>query len=151
MNVYQPSVEPLTPAFPGSGRVFYAVPLHYNREYPEKTERPSYFYLHRKAERLNGYDICKANIEALSYCLMQGAFLCEINFAKGNVKEAICFTKMEGMIMTGLVCLLDDIEGISSCFDYFDLKEFPTMYSEEKDYILSIPGIKLIIYSKLKL
>jgi hypothetical protein len=129
--------------FPGTGRIFYAEPISSIRKCPEPVVRPNYFYLHKQAENINGYDICMANIEAMKYCLNKGAFLCQISFADDTIKDTICFTSfVEGRRMEGLICLLDDIEGIQSCIEYFNIREMVYMYSDEKEYLLSIDGMK---------
>lgn len=126
-------------------KIFYAEPLHaYDEEgnltydLPEHVVRANYFYLHGKAEQLNGYDICNANAEALSHCLSKGAFLCIVQYADGTQREAICFSVFEHHRMKGLICLLEDLEGILSCFNYFDLKAMPMMFEHEEEYLDSL-------------
>lgn len=128
-------------------RIFYADPdlgvdENGNRIYtrPEHSARPNFFYLHRKAEELNGYDTCDANAKALSNCLSKGAFLCMVQYVDGTQREAICFSVFgrDGHRMEGLICLLDDLDGILSCFHYFDLKGMPSIYEHELEYLDSM-------------
>lgn len=129
-------------------KVFYAQPIgEYNA--PECVARPDYFYLHAKAEELNGYDICLANCEALSECTRQGAFLCMVQFEDGTQKEAICFSMFKIHRMEGLICLLEDLEGIMSCFPYFDLKRVPSMFSDEQAYLTEI-GVYPVMRERVK-
>jgi len=128
-------------------RIFYADPgfsvdENDNPVYtcPEHAARPNYFYLHRKAEELNGYDICDANAEALSDCLRRGAVLCMVQYVDGTQREAICFSVFgrDALHVEGLICLLDDLDGILSCFRYFDLKVMPSIYEHELECLDSI-------------
>jgi len=133
--------------FPQSAKetIFYAEPSNTHDENenciytcPEHAARPNFFYLHGKAEKLNGYDICDANAEALSNCLSKGAFLCMVQYTDGTQREAICFSVFGRHHMEGLICLLDDLEGILSCFDYFNLKGMPSIYDHEEEYLDSL-------------
>jgi hypothetical protein len=128
-------------------RIFYADPdfgvdENGNRIYtrPEHSARPNFFYLHGKAEELNGYDICDANAKALSNCLSKGAFLCMVQYADGTQREAICFSVFgrDGHRMEGLICLLDDLDGILSCFPYFNIDRMPMLFDHEEQYLDSI-------------
>jgi hypothetical protein len=125
----------------------YAVPI--DSEIEVKGERIPYFYLHKKAMKINGYDICNANIDAVVNCLEQGAFLCELHFIDGNVEDAICFSKFDYPKMEGLVVLLSDVDGIESAIDYLDFKRFPSMEDSEEKYLSSI-GLLEVISNKMK-
>jgi len=126
-------------------KIFYAEPLHafdeegnLTYDLPEHVVRANYFYLHGKAEELNGYDICSANAPALSYCLLKGAFLCMVQFLDGKQREAICFSVFEHHRMKGLICLLEDLDGILSCFPYFNIDRMPMLFDHEEKYLDSI-------------
>jgi hypothetical protein len=129
-------------------RVFYAQPMGEYKS-PKNTARPDYFYLHGKAAELNGYDICLANCEALSECTRQGAFLCVVQFQNGTRKKAICFSVFKRNRMEGLICLLKDLEGVISCFSYFNLDTMPSMFSDEEEYLIRT-GVYFVMREHLK-
>ena len=125
--------------------IFYGVPLDSDIEI-EGTRPPS-FYLHMEAEAVNGFDLCNANEEALSNCLSEGAFLCKIKFTDGSVEDGICFSKWKQSMrhMEGLVCLLRDDEGIRhAVHNYLEWSYIPSMYSDERDYLISINKYNLL-------
>lgn len=107
-----------------------------------------YFYLHNEAERLNGYDICKGDPHAVRKCFREGAFLCSIQFTDMSFKDAICFSKWNGMNhMTGLICLLDDDEGIVDAISYLGFKHPPQMSSNEEEHLKHIGKLNLLVPS----
>jgi hypothetical protein len=125
----------------------YAVPI--DSEIEVKGERIPYFYLHGQAQDINGYDICNGNIHAIVNCLEQGAFLCEIEFTNGSVQDAICFCKYSrDSHMTGWIVLLSDFESIIQAVKVYKYDMFPSMYSDEKEYLKSI-GVYDTIKSSL--
>jgi hypothetical protein len=114
---------------------FYAVPFD---QQGAKGERVPYFYLHGEAEKINGYDICNANSEAIADCLRQGAFLCELIFVDGRTEDAICFSKYGYGRMEGLIVLLSDQKHITNAVEYLEFKSIPSMYDDEEKYLISI-------------
>jgi hypothetical protein len=104
-----------------------------------------YFYLHGKAEELNGYDICNGNIETFQRCLHEGAFLCRLHIGD-IIYDAICFSKFDGFDrMQGLVCLLDDDEHIEHAVkDYLKFKRTPRIFPDEEDYLRKLGKFELI-------
>lgn len=98
----------------------------------------AFTYLHHKAEELNGYDICHCNPEALEMATHIGMFLCKLKIKKKTYQGIVilCHRRSDGL--EGLVCLVDDIEGILNAFEYLKLKHKPSMYDhDEKSLIKS--------------
>ena len=137
-----------SPPFYSPFPVFFAVPNDPDEEDIVPGFYTPYFYLHNEAERLNGYDICKGDSHSVRECLREGAFLCSIHFRDGSLKDAICFSKWNGINhMTGLLCLLDDEEGIIDAISYLGFKHPPQMYSNEEQHLKHIGKLDLLVPS----
>lgn len=114
----------------------YAVPIDGEVEIPGK--RLSYFYLHGKAEELNGYDICNGDIEAFHYALRMGGFLCEVHFTDKSVAEAVCVCKFEFSRMTGLIVLESDVDRLGDLKEFYCEGKLPysvPFYTDEEEYL----------------
>jgi hypothetical protein len=110
----------------------------------------SYFYLHSKAEEINGYDCCEGDIKTFSDILSMSVRVVNLLMENGNIFHCLLFSTVEENRMKGLICLCDDLDGIKHAYNYFDKKPSLSLYSHDEDFLLeSFPEtIKLI--SQLK-
>lgn len=96
----------------------------------------SYFYLHCKAEDINGYDCCEGDIETFSDIFSMCVKVVDLLMENGDVFPCLLFTSLDKNRMKGLFCLCDDLEGIKSAYSYFDRKPRLTMYDDDEKFLL---------------
>ena len=79
----------------------------------------SYIYLHGEAQNINGYDCCEGNIEFFRLLLRLSPSLTTLLMQDGTTHRAIVFPYGDmSRHVSGLVCLVSDINGIKSALDY---------------------------------
>ena len=96
----------------------------------------SYFYLHCKANDINYYDCCVANIHAFWYALRGTSFVAEAILTDGNTYKVLVLTRIRMGAMEGLIVLIDDIEGIESGFKYLGITYRLSFYEHHKKDII---------------
>lgn len=96
----------------------------------------SYFYLHCKANDINYYDCCVANLDALWYALRGTSFVADITLTDGNTYKVLVLCKIRMSAMEGLVVLIDDIDGLINAFKYLDIKHRVSMFNHHEKYIM---------------
>lgn len=110
-------------------------------EFSNEGQRPFYFYLHGRAEELNGFDICNFNDVAMAHSLSNFATLCYIVWYDGTVAEGcavergIILKNFNGRRMEGFVCLLSDHIAIRYCVDQVYGDSPVEMYSLSEKYL----------------
>jgi hypothetical protein len=116
----------------------------------EKFEFLSYFYLHGKAESINGFDCCEGNIEVFSNILSMSTRIVTLWMANNKTYDCLLFSTVSSHRMSGLICLIDDLEAIESAYNYYSKKPSLSMYEHDEKYLEeNYPETRLLI-SKLR-
>jgi len=106
----------------------------------------SYFYLHCKAEDINGYDCCEGDIETFSNILSMSLTVVDLLMEDGDVFPCVLFTTVEENKMKGLICMCDDLQGIKSAYKYFDRKPSLSIYEHDDKYLQEyFPQVRQLI------
>jgi len=110
----------------------------------------SYFYLHGKAESINGFDCCEGTIEAFSNIISMSTRIVTLLMADNKTYDCLLFSTVNSNRMSGLICLIDDLEAIESAYNYYSKKPNLLMYGDDEKYLEeNYPETKLLI-SKLR-
>lgn len=106
---------------------------------PEKAKDfrfASYFYLHGKVEDNNGYDCCEGNLEFFSNIIRKGVSFVTVLMPDNREDVCLLFANFEFNHMTGLICLVNDLESIKSVKNYFKSGNFSFGMVDSEEQIL---------------
>ena len=117
-----------------------------NESLNEKFKFLSYFYLHGKAESINGFDCCEGNIEVFSNILSMSTRIVTLLMSDNKTYDCLLFSTVNSNRMSGLICLIDDLESIESAYNYYSKRPSLSMYSDDEEYLIeNYPETRLLI------
>ena len=94
------------------------------------------FWLHGKAGEINGFDLSICNLQTFWYIMFGVSFLADIKLFDGKTYRAIVIVKTTTKEREGLICLIDDIEGIRNALEWLGIEHRLSFFDHHQKEIM---------------